>query len=64
MLYAGPVCLIGSKLNGHAKSEKLRPLRYTLGIQYTLRLNDTVLGVFIVYVRLQLLISNQLSLRT
>jgi len=48
-----PLCLIGSKLNGYAQSEKLRPLRDTVGIQYiSVRLNDTVLGVFIAYVQL------------
>lgn len=42
MLCAGPMCLIGSKLNGHAKSEILRPLRDTVGIQYiSLRFNDS-----------------------
>jgi hypothetical protein len=48
MLYAGPMCLIGSKFN---ESEKLRPLRDTVGIQYiSLSLSDTGLGVFVVYV--------------
>jgi hypothetical protein len=44
------MCLIGSKLNGHAKSEKLGPLRDTGGIQYISSLSDTGLCVFIVYV--------------
>jgi hypothetical protein len=45
------MCLIGSKLNGHAKSEKLRPLRDTVVTQYiSLSLSDTGLVVFIVYV--------------